>query len=124
MKTIFYTDLFKEARLPEPNDRIIYSYLVYKSFANADQVFHGDRFDDEAFSDYLKNNTSGIIRKFSIPKTAAETRLSYNTINARLLFLSQQGIITIYENNDIEVEYIFDRRSHTRLHNVNLMKIF
>lgn len=108
MKTIFYTDLFKEARLPEPNDRIIYSYLVYKSFANADQVFHGDRFDDEAFSDYLQNNTSGIIRKFSIPKTVTDTGLSYNTVNARLIFLSQQGIITIYENNNIEVEYIFD----------------
>lgn len=115
MKTIFYECLLKErTSFPEPNDRIIYSYLVYKSIATADMIFCGGQFDKDTFSDYMKRNTSGIIRKFSIPKTALDLSLSFNTVKSRMCFLQKSGFINQYvnENNpcdiDIEVQYLPD----------------
>lgn len=113
MKIIFYECLLNVGDLlPEPNDRILYSYLVYKSIANADAIFTGGQFDKDTFSSYMNENESGIIRNLSIPKISSELSLSFNTVKSRLYFLEDRRLIKRYagsfnhKKTDVEVKYI------------------
>ncbi|SDJ13408.1 hypothetical protein SAMN05192582_11306 [Bacteroides ovatus] len=103
MNTVFYTCLFGNKYLPEINDKIIYSYLVYKSISEIDGIFdYEGNFNQETLMEYFNEYNYSTLYEISPYKIAKDLSLSINTVKARLRYLIQSKIIDF--NNNI---YIF-----------------
>ena len=55
MKVIFYRTLLTRAKNLTPNEKILYSFLVYKSLCQTDWAFKDGKLDKEALSFYFRN---------------------------------------------------------------------
>lgn len=103
MNVIFYTCLFGNKNLPEINDKITYSYLVYKSISEIESIFdYEGNFNQETLMEYFDEYNYSTLYEISPYKIAKDLSLSINTVKARLRYLTQSKIIDC--NNNI---YIF-----------------
>lgn len=103
-KFVFYNCLFYEERLQEPTDKIIYSYLVYKSIATMEAAFdsNGD-FSYDEIRDELNEDYEYAFEKISYYKIAKDLNISANTVSASLSRLSFSGLF----REDDEYFYIY-----------------
>lgn len=117
MKLVFYNCLFGDDRFPETNDKIIYSYLIYKSLITIDGVFYNEEnsFDFSVIDDFWQENYCAGIYKFSAYKAAKDLGMSVNTIKSRLSVLKRIGAINwddkyLYVGyiNEIKTSYYFE----------------
>lgn len=97
MKNVFYNCLFQDKRFPEINDKIIYSYLVYKSLACVDGAFQsGDsEFDFYTVKDFLEFNNFIEIKHITPYKMSKDLNMSINAIKSRLKTLVRIGAINM-----------------------------
>lgn len=95
MRLVFYNCLFGDKHFRETNDKIIYSYLVYKSLVTIDGVFQNqdNAFDFEVISDFWSYNNYTEVYRFSYSKAASDLKMSVNTIKSRMKVLQQIGAI-------------------------------
>lgn len=95
MKNVFYNCLFGDYRLPEVNDKIIYSYLVYKSLATIDGVFANDycEFDFDVIRDFWEDNNYTEMTHITPYKIAKDLNMSINTVKSRMKVLEKLGFI-------------------------------
>lgn len=95
MKNVFYNCLFGDYRLPEINDKIIYSYLVYKSLATIDGVFSNEysEFDFNVIKDFWGENSYTGILHITPYKISKDLNMSINTIKSRMKVLESIGFI-------------------------------
>lgn len=102
MKNVFYTCLFREETLSEPTDKIIYSYLVYKSLASFDCAFdHDGNFVYEEVKEQLQYQESIGFLKISNYKIAKDLSLSISTVTSSLKRIEDAGL---FESDD---EYFY-----------------
>lgn len=93
-KIIFYRSLLKGVKELTPNEKIVYSFLVYKSLCKTDWAFKGGKLDKEAICCFINNNNSLIsIRNFNKSKIAKTLYISVNTITRSFCNLEKYGYI-------------------------------
>lgn len=113
----------------EPTDRIIYSYLVYKSIASLDAAFdsQGD-FAYEEIRDELNEGNECIFEKVSYYKIGKDLDISINTVRASLVRLAFSGLFQedeeyfyIYYTKGIKDGFYFELETDTRLKGMKLI---
>lgn len=124
MKNVFYNCLFGDGRFPETNDKIIYSYLVYKSLTAIDGVFANEEnsFDFDVAGDYLAENSYMEMLNISPYKIAKDLGMSVNTIKSRMEVLRKIGAIKWDDDflcvgyiKEIKTSYYFELLSESKL---------
>lgn len=124
MKIVFYNCLFGDNRFPETNDKIIYSYLVYKSLPSIDGAFNNSQnsFSFDAVGDFWKDNSYSEIYGFSAYKASKDLGMSINTIKSRISMLEGIGAIRIEDSclyvgytEQIKTSYYFELLLDTNL---------
>ena len=107
MKIVFYNCLFGDGRFPETNDKIIYSYLIYKSLVTIDGVFQNEEstFDFNVVTEFWEDNAYSGMCRISAYKIAKDLGMSVNTIKSRMLVLRKMGIVK-WDDEYIYVAYL------------------
>lgn len=99
MNAVFYTCLFGNNNLPEINDKIIYSYLVYKSISEIESVFdYEGNFNQEALMEYFEEYNHLALCEISPYRISKDLSLSINTVKSRLRYLIQFKILDCNNN--------------------------
>lgn len=109
MKIVFYNCLFGDEVFPETNDKIIYSYLVYKSLVAIDGVFQNEEnsFDFSVVSDFFDYNSYCAMYGISALKISKVLSMSVNTVKSRIPILRRIGLIS-WDNEYLYVKYTDD----------------
>ena len=99
MNVVFYTCLFGNKDLPEINDKIIYSYLVYKSISEIDGIFdYEGNFNQKVLAEYFEYYDSLSLYEISPYRISKDLSLSINTVKARLRYLIHSNILDCDNN--------------------------
>lgn len=104
---IFYKSLLKVGNLLTPNDKIVYSYLIYKSIPLIDCAFtkDGTELDVESIKDALEFEEWIELKKISYRKLAEELSISPRCVISSLQKLKSLNLLT---DNEIKVDNVIN----------------